>query len=94
MLSHRLPQSSLCLTTVPGLQDTAGLTRWTASVPLLETDNTGTSLMVPRSVFWPPPSGKRTVSAQTTSLPLTVCFLPSSSRTRDTAVTDTTSVSS
>ena len=82
-----------CVTRVPGAQSCLVSSRCTAVAPRLVTLTTAALLMAPVSEFWPPPSGKRTVSRHTTSHPLTLNFFPLTSNLRVTGVQETTSVS-
>ena len=80
-----------CVTRVPGAQSCLVSSRCTAVAPRLVTLTTAALLMAPVSEFWPPPSGKRTVSRHTTSHPLMLTFFPLTSNLRVTGVQDTTS---
>ena len=82
-----------CVTRVPGAQSCLVSSRCTAVAPRLVTLTTAALLMAPVSEFWPPPSGKRTVSRHTTSHPLILTFFPLTSNLRVTGVQETTSVS-
>ena len=82
-----------CVTRVPGAQSCLVSSKCTAVAPRLVTLTTAALLMAPESEFWPPPSGKRTVSRHTTSHPLMLTFFPLTSNLRVTGVQETTSVS-